>query len=97
MNKDDVSKLIPDTENIKASLEKTLKKNSVSMTSKNNLVTVVMNYQQEITDLVIDNRLLDPGKSGALKSSLIEALNRAIITSRKKMLSEAAKAVKLFK
>ena len=95
MNKDDLLKLIPDAERIKDSLEKNLKKGTLKATSKNGTVTAVINYQQEITDLVIDNRLLDPSKAGALKASLIEALNQAIKDSRNKMLEETARAIKL--
>ncbi len=95
MNKDDLLKMFPDADRIKDSLEKNLKKNKLSATSKNGLVTAVINYQQEITDLVIDNRLLDPTKAGALKASLVEALNQAIKSSRNKMLEETARAIKL--
>lgn len=97
MSKDDLKKLMPDVDSIKNKLEKNLKNQSLSVTSKNGMVTVVINYQQEITDLIIDNRLLDPGKAGALKSNLVEVLNRAISNSRSKMLEETAKAVQLFK
>ncbi|MGI6514924.1 MAG: YbaB/EbfC family nucleoid-associated protein [Syntrophomonadaceae bacterium] len=95
MNKEDLLKMIPDAERIKDSLEKNLKKNKLTVTSKNGMVTAVINYQQEITDLVIDNRLLDPTKAGALKASLVEALNQAIKSSRNKMLEETARAIKL--
>lgn len=97
MDKDDIMKIIPEADKIKDNLEKNLKKHKVTASSKNGMVTVVMNYQQEISDLIIENRLLDPGKSGVLKTSLIEALNQAIKSSRNKMLEETAKAVNLFK
>lgn len=97
MNPEDLKKLIPDADRIKENLEKNLKKNSLSVSSKNGLVTVVVNFQQEITDMVIDNRLLDPGKAGALKSSLVEAINAAMRTSRSRMFEETARAMNLFK
>ncbi len=95
MNKEDLLKMFPDADRIKDSLEKNLKKNTLKATSKNGLVTAVINYQQEITELVIDNRLLDPAKAGALKVSLVEALNEAIKSSRNKMLEETARAINL--
>lgn len=97
LNKDDLKKLIPDADRIKDTLEKNLKKNTLSVTSRNGLVSIVINYQQEVVDLIIDNRLLDPAKAGALKSSLVETINRAIVLSRNKMLEETARAVNLFK
>lgn len=97
MNKNDIMKMIPEADKIKDSLEKSLKKQKVTASSNNGMVTVVMNYQQEISELVIENRLLDPTKAGVLKNSLIEALNQAIKSSRNKMLEETAKAVNLFK
>jgi DNA-binding protein YbaB len=97
LNKDELKKMIPDADHIKDTLERSLKKGSLTVSSRSNLVTVVVNYQQEITDLVIDNRLLDPSKAGALKANLVEALNSAIKASRNKMLEETAKAVNLFK
>ncbi len=97
MNPEELLKMIPDAERIKDSLEKNLKKNKLNATSKNGLVTAIINYQQEITDLIIDNRLLDPTKAGALKASLVEALNQAIKSSRNKMLEETARAIKLIK
>ena len=50
LNKEDLLKMIPDAERIKDSLEKNLKKNKLTVTSKNGMVTAVINYQQEITD-----------------------------------------------
>ncbi len=97
MNKNDIMKMIPEADKIKDSLEKTLKKQKVTASSNNGMVTVVMNYQQEISELIIENRLLDPTKAGVLKTSLIEALNQAIKSSRNKMLEETARAVNLFK
>jgi len=88
--------MIPDAERIKDSLEKNLKKQSLKIVSKNGLVSVTINYQQELTDITIDNRLLDPGKSKVLKATLIEVTNQAITRARKKMLEEAARAINLF-
>ncbi|NLV17215.1 MAG: YbaB/EbfC family nucleoid-associated protein [Syntrophomonadaceae bacterium] len=96
MNKEDLLNMIPDAERIKDSLEKNLKKQSLKIVSKNGLVSVTINYQQELTDITIDNRLLDPGKSKVLKATLIEVTNQAITRARKKMLEEAARAINLF-
>jgi len=96
LNKEDLLNMIPDAERIKDSLEKNLKKQSLKIVSKNGLVSVTINYQQELTDITIDNRLLDPGKSKVLKATLIEVTNQAITRARKKMLEEAARAINLF-
>lgn len=97
MNKDDLAKLMPNADQMKDTLEKNLKRGSVHAESKNGLVKVVLNYQQEITELILDNRLLDPAKSGALKTCLIEALNDGISKARSKMLQEAAKTFSMLK
>lgn len=96
MKKEDLLNMIPEVEQIKDNLEKKLKKQSLKTVSKSGLVSVTINYQQELTDITIDNRLLDPSKSKVLKSTLIEVTNQAITKARKKMLEEAAKAINLF-
>ncbi|MGE5371973.1 MAG: YbaB/EbfC family nucleoid-associated protein [Solirubrobacterales bacterium] len=97
MNKDDLKRMMPQADRMKETLEKSLRRGTINTESKNGLIKVVVNYQQEITDLMIDNRLLDPAKSGALKASLVEALNLAIASSRSKMFEETAKAFNMLK
>jgi len=68
----------------------------LTVSSPNNLVSVSINYQQELLDIFIDSSLLSPARAGLLKASVVEAVNEAIRVSRNKMLEETARAVSAF-
>lgn len=72
-------------------LQRMLKHRTFAVNSSNNMVKITFNYQQEVIDFHIDNRLLDPSKAGVLKSSLVEAVNQGLAEARNRMVNEAQK------
>lgn len=99
MDNQDFMKMLGDTGKLRDSLaqvEKSLKKGTLTVSSKNKLISVSINYQQELLDIFIDSSLLSPARAGLLKASVVEAVNEAVRVSRNKMIEETAKAINLF-
>jgi len=95
---EDLSRMLNSAEQLRQRLvdiDKSLKKGVFTVNSQNNLVSISMNYQQEVLDIFIDTSLLSPSKAGILKSSVVETINRAIKMARDKMIEETAKAINL--
>ncbi|NLU50424.1 MAG: YbaB/EbfC family nucleoid-associated protein [Syntrophomonadaceae bacterium] len=99
MENQDLRALFGDLDKLRESLvevEKSLRRGTLTVSSPNNLVSVSINYQQELLDIFIDSSLLSPARAGLLKASVVEAVNEAIRVSRNKMLEETARAVSAF-
>jgi DNA-binding protein YbaB len=70
-------------------LQRLLRHKTFTVASDTGMLKITFNYQQEVIDIFIDNRLLDPAKAGALKSTLVETVNQGMKEARNRMVSEA--------